>query len=165
MSTIERDPLEEVIRYSGEGWLIDSFAPGEEALTHLKRSLAVADQRSQERLGANGPRLNEKAIIAEYDRNPHRVKTFIQVLGTTRSPDLLLMVWRIMQGMEIEEVEVVYRRLEDFRMRIALVSPYGEPSEEYQSADINDAALLRHFGILKMNGRPVFDGFYPLRLS
>ena len=29
--------------------------------------------------------------------------------------------------------------------------------------DINDAALLRNFGITTVDGRPLFDGFFPRR--
>jgi hypothetical protein len=33
----------------------------------------------------------------------------------------------------------------------------------YESTNIRDAALLRHLGIMTINGAPVFDGFYALR--
>jgi len=35
--------------------------------------------------------------------------------------------------------------------------------EEYRSSDINDAALVRHFGITTVDGLPLFDGFFPER--
>ena len=35
MSEIVLDPLEEVIRKAGEGWLIDWYKPSDQALPHL----------------------------------------------------------------------------------------------------------------------------------
>lgn len=37
----------------------------------------------------------------------------------------------------------------------------GDELEQYSSDSINDAILLRHFGITTLNGRPLFDGFFP----
>jgi hypothetical protein len=53
-----------------------------------------------------------------------------------------------------------------FLLKVALSSPYvGGKPEVYESNDIDSAALVRHFGIMKMGDAPVFDGFFPLHLS
>ncbi len=75
------------------------------------------------------------------------------------------MVWRIIQGLSIREVTMNYREMESFSLRVTLARP-GEPEEEleaYNSRDINDAALLRNFGITTIDGCPLFDGFLPQR--
>jgi hypothetical protein len=165
MSIQQPTTLEEAIRDSGEGWLIDGFSPPAEAMDHLRRQLDEVNCRAQERLGGNAPHLTESSLLAEYKRNPLKVKGFFQALGGSRSPDMLLMAWRIIQGMGVKELHIAYRLQEAFEARVVLESPHGEEDPPYISSDIRDFALFRHIGILQISGRPVFDGFYPLRLK
>lgn len=155
--------LENAIRKSGEGWVIDLFAPKGGALVHIQQTLEKVNQLASSRLGTSAPNLSERAIVAEFGRNPARVRGFFQILGGSRTPAMILMVWRIMQGLEIKEVELSYHWQRDFHVRVVLASPNGD--EPYESSDINDFAIFRHFGVLQINNRPVFDGFYPLRTS
>jgi hypothetical protein len=156
--------LEEAIRQAGEGWLIDSFAPPTEAMNHIRRALAAVEQRAQERFGENAPDFREVAVVEEYRRHPSQVRGFFQALGGTSTPDMLLMVWRIIQGMEIKDVQLAYHRKNVFRLRVILESPYGEEDAPYESIKINDFTLFRHIGIMEIDHLPVFDGFYPLRV-
>ena len=147
--------------------MIDSFEPAEQALPHLRRVLAEVDQESRRRLGGNAPRFGEETLAQEHERNPSKVVAFLQALATTTSPHMLLMVWRILQGMKIASVEASYQEQSAFRLVVRLRSPYDEADrmEEYVSDNILDAGLLRHFGIMLVDNLPLFDGFYPLRLT
>ena len=164
MSTSPPTNLEEAIRQSGEGWLIDMFALPSEAVNHLRRTLEAVRREATVRLRSNAPNLTEEAIVAEFGRNPVRVRGFFQALGGTRTPQMLLMVWRIMQGMEIKTVELSYARQRSFQLSVTLESPYGEEDQPYVSTSIQDFALFRHIGTLEISGGPVFDGFYPLKI-
>ena len=75
------------------------------------------------------------------------------------------MAWRIIQGMEVKEIRIAYRRQEAFEATVVLESPYGEEDPPYVSSDIRGFCFFRHIGILEISGRPVFDGFYPLRIK
>jgi hypothetical protein len=163
MSTQQPTSLEQAIRDSDEAWLINSFSPPSEAMEYLRGKLAEVHRRAKELLGHNAPELTESSLLREYARNPLKVKGFFQALGGTRSPDMLLMAWRVIQGMEIKAIRIGYRRQETFEASVVLKSPHGE--EAYRSLNIQDFALFRHIGILEISGRPVFDGFYPLRLK
>lgn len=154
--------LEDAIRHAGEGWLIDMYAPPQDAVPHLCNLLDTVTQRGRELLGADAPDLNEAALVDLYNRYPRKVKAFFQALGGTRAPDMLLMAWRIIQGMEIKEVQLTYRRQDHFHVRVVLESPYGAQDEPYESDVIGDFALFRHIGIMEIGQKPVFDGFYPL---
>ena len=160
------DPFEQLIRTSGQGWLIDWYAPKDQAMPNLRRILADANARGQARLGGNAPDLTYGALIAEHRRNPHKVTAFLQVIGRVKSPDILVMVWRILQGMNIAELRFEYASQQTFQMRVRLSSPDdGGNDEIYESEDIDDAGILRHIGIMKVDEKPVFDGFYPLNLA
>jgi hypothetical protein len=164
MSANRPTNLEEAIRQSGQDWLIDWFAPPGAAMDHLRRTLDEVSRRAQERLGGNAPDLSESSLLREYARNPQRVRGFFQALGHTRGPDMLLMAWRIIQGMEIKDIRLTYHRQQAFEASVVLESPDGEEDAPYTSSNIQDFALLRHLGILEISGRPVFDGFYPYRV-
>jgi hypothetical protein len=157
--------LEEAVRHAGEGWLIDRFAPPDKAIAYLRERLEEVTRRARERLKGNAPDLTETALVELYNRYPLRVKGFFQVLGGTRTPEMLLMAWRIIQGMEIKDIQMGYRRQDHFHIRVILESPYGEEDELYESHAIQDFALFRHIGIMEISGKPVFDGFYPLKIK
>jgi len=147
----------------GEGWIIDCFFPKEEAVQRLRKTLEGATREARRRgLSLD---LTEELLISSYKRYSAQVDAFLQALGTTRNPAMLVMVWRILQGHRIARVSVQYDEGEaTFRLEIALVnSPYDTREELYVSEDIGDAALLRHFGIMTMDEKPVFDGFYALK--
>jgi hypothetical protein len=163
LSTSSLTTLEDAIRHAGEGWLVDTFSPPENAMPTILRVLEEVQRESRDRLGHNGPDFSEETLVREYHRNPRQVTAFFQALGGTRTPNMLLMVWRILQGMEVKEIQLTYRRQEIFHLRVVLESPYGEEDEPYDSTDIGDFALLRHLGSLTISGLPVFDGFYAFR--
>jgi hypothetical protein len=164
MSTAQISALEETIRQSGEAWVIDWFAPKDQAMNHIRETLDRVHRRARERLGGNAPDLSEEAVVAEYARNPQKVRGFFQALGGTRTPDMLLMVWRIIQGMEIKDIRLSYQRQQAFEVRAVLQSPYGEEDAPYLSSNIHDFALFRQIGVHEISGRPVFDGFYASKI-
>ena len=163
MTTDAPRNLEELIRLSGEGWLIDWYLPKEAALPHLRSLLQRADERLRQRCPNAGYRIDEQTLLAEYRKSPHKVRAFLQAAGETVSPDMLVMAWRLLQGAEVAEVELQYQLQKRFGLRVKVTSPEGQPEEIYESSDIDDAAVFRHFGILKMDDHPVFDGFYALQ--
>lgn len=164
MSTLEAQSLEEVIRRAGEGWLIDRYSPPSEAMNVIRQTLRDASLLARTNLGNDAPDLSEEAIIAEYQRHPYQLRGFFQAFAGTRTPTMILMAWRIIQGWKIKRVTLDYVVWHDFKLSVVLESPDGDEDPAYETKNINDFALLRHIGILVASGRPVFDGFYPLRL-
>lgn len=165
MSSSAPTTLDEAIRDAGEGWLIDSFTPPELAIGHIQQTLAAVQHEAQRRLGVDAPtNISESGLLEEYRRNPLKVRGFFQALGGTRTPGMLLMVWRIIQGMEVRAIQMNYQRQQSFEVQVILESPYGEQDEPYVSQKIQDFALFRHIGIMELGDAPVFDGFYPLKV-
>jgi hypothetical protein len=108
-----------------------------------------------------------EALEAEAARNPHKVRAFLQALATSSSEKMLVMVWRALQGLSIRGVTMNYQEGEPFSLVVTLARPGDgqDVLEEYRSEDVNDAALVRHFGITTISGRRVVDGFFPLRVK
>jgi plasmid stabilization system protein ParE len=159
MNADKPDSLEAVIRDAGEGWIVDWFEPPSAAVKYLQDLLGRANERICERFGSGEEPITDAHIVREYRRSPHKIHAFIQALGATRSPDMLVMVWRILHGVQISSVNLNYRFENEFHLKVILGSR-EDSFEEYESNDIDDASLLRHFGIMKMSDRPIFDGFY-----
>ncbi len=156
--------LERLLRDNDLGWMIDMYAPRERAIPFLLQQLDVltAEFRSRFRDDVS---FAPETLRAEAERNPHKIRAFLQALGTSASPEMLLMVWRILQGLTIHEMAMSYREQETFSLSVTLARPGEEQDglETYRTNDINDAALLRHFGITTVDRRPLFDGFFPER--
>ncbi len=163
--------LEEIIRQSGEAWLIDWYWPTNEAnkvveaIKFLRGQIEATDLEAKKRFGSGGPDISVAALLVEYPRNPLRLKAFFQALGARCSPTMLVMAWRIIQGMEVKTIQFSFDRHKIFHIEIHLESPYGETDQPYKSDYFSDFKILRHIGMIEIDDRPVFDGFYPLRLS
>ena len=156
--------LERLLRDNDLGWMIDMYAPRERAVPFLLEELDGLTDEFQKRF-RHEVSFAPETLKAEAERNPHKVRAFLQALGVSRNPDMLLMVWRILQGLSIREVVMNYREQEAFSLSVTLARR-GEKQDEletYRTNDINDAALLRHLGITTVDRRPLFDGFLPLR--
>lgn len=169
MSASTIDPLEELLRDAGEGWILDFFKDQQvNVLQGLYALLNRAHQFNVQRFGSSANKLDLPAIKALSQQNPHKAKAFLQALCSVRSPEMLVMTWRILLGMEVFSIQMEYRAQEKFEIEIVLKSPYGAPTDQleaYQSNDIDDSVVLRHLGIMKVDEKPVFDGFYALSLK
>ena len=156
--------LERLLRENDLGWMIDLYAPRERAVPFLLEQLDKLTSEFRSRFGYDVSFAPE-TLRAEAERNPHKVRAFLQALGVSGNQEMLLMVWRILQGLSIREVVMNYHEQEAFSLSVTLARATGEAGEleTYRSNDINDAALIRNFGITTIDGRPLFDGFFPLR--
>jgi hypothetical protein len=158
--------LEQLLRDNDLGWMIDMYSPPERAIPSLLEQLTHLTEEFGKRFGYDVSFAPEQ-LEAEAQRNPHKIRAFLQALAATGKVDMLLMVWRILQGLTIRRVVLKYAEQASFQLVVALARPgeEGNEPEEYSSDDINDAKLLRHFGITTIDRRPLFDGFFPLRIT
>jgi hypothetical protein len=156
--------LEDAIRQSGAGRLLKRFDTPAAAIDHISKKLLEVNAEAKRRLGADAPELTETILLSESGRNSQHVRGFLQALASNSTPAMLLMAWRIIQGMNVKEIQVAYLRKSKFEVTVVLESPYGVSDDPYISSTIHDFTLLRHFGIIEISGRPVFEGFYALRL-
>jgi len=154
--------LEKIMRDRGLGWAIDLYAPSDQAAAHYMNSLKQLEivLRNKGLLGSSS--FTPQSITQLIASSPYKADAFLQALVSVRSTEILCATWRILQGMEISELNMSYRHRTSFELRIVLSSPYGE-TEEYRSQDINDVVFVKHLGKTLINGQPIFDGFHALR--
>jgi len=164
MTTQTNDAFEQVIRDAGEDWIFKYFASSDETMETLRRTIKSVDDCAKRRF-PDGPAITDTVIVDEFQRNPQRIRAFVQAMGAAVSPEMLLMTWRILQGSKVREMSMSYEAEREFCLRVKLATSGRKTLEEYVSHDISDAALLRHFGKMKINDKPLFDGFFALRIK
>jgi hypothetical protein len=125
MTTESPAILERLLRDNDLGWMIDMYSPRDRAIPFLLDQLdsLTAEFRSRFQREVS---FSPDALRAEAERNPHKIRAFLQALGASRNPDMLLMVWGILQGLSIKEVTMSYREQEAFLAR-GLVTPEKAP--------------------------------------
>src|SRR5262245_40575037 len=99
MNSMSSGVLEDLLKANDLKWVIDWFVPPGRAIPALTRLLDEATTESLKRFGDSGPKFTEDALLKESRQNPHKVRAFLQALAATRQPHMLVMVWRILQGM------------------------------------------------------------------
>ncbi len=155
-----------IVRDVNEDWLLDWHSGTEsQAAADLCGRLEEAAQAYQRRFPICGPflSLSVENVVKESEVNTQRVKAFLQALGASSNPDMLAMVWRVLHGSTIQRVRLEHEHSERFLLEVTVHDEHMPSEEVFTSYDIHEAALLRHFGILIMDDKPVFDGFYPLK--
>jgi hypothetical protein len=153
--------LETVLRSRGLAWAIDMFAPSSRAAAHYLDALERLERYVAEH-GLGSVSLSPETIEHLVAVAPYKADAFLQALVSIRSTPMLCAAWRVLQGMEIDCVEMRYARLSEFALRVVLRSPYDE-TEVYESSDINDVVFVRHLSKSTVDGKPFFDGFCALR--
>lgn len=164
MSVGSASELEGLLKKCGHAWLIELFAP--DGIAFLLELLAQTDAESTKRFGSSGPRFTQQALAREYEIDPYRIGAFLQALAPSRSPQMLLMAWRIIKKDKvIRSVELSYQDRKSFFLKVVLGSLGDANGQEeiYESSDIDDATLLGHFGTAHLNNLPLFLGFYPAK--
>jgi hypothetical protein len=150
--------LEDLLRVNNLGSVLDSDSSKGCLTSLLLEQLAGITSDYGGRFQVD---VRPEALAAEAERNPHKVRAFFQALRVTRSREMLVMVWRVLQGLSIRKVEMKYQELEEFSLLVVLARPGAEADyeEEYRSQNIMDARLLWYFGVGTVCEKPLFAGF------
>lgn len=160
------DSLIKLIRDTGQDWILDSFGSPQDAIQEIRATLSRAGKVYVTKFPgqefSNVPSLTEEQVIREHELNPHRAEAFVQALGSSSNPEMLVMVWRVLYGDSIRSLSLNYHYNQKFTLHVELEDSFSGETNAYDSDDIDDAALVRHLGILKLGESPVFEGFYPL---
>ena len=76
--------------------------------------------------------------------NSYKLDAFLEALVSLRTSEMIAAAWRIIQGMQVEKIEMQFEYWKSFALRISLLSPYGE-NENYSTNDIDDMNFLSTF--------------------
>jgi|SRR5579884_2108929 len=157
--TLDRATVRAALEKTGSGWLLSYW--GQDADKQLDKLVAQLKDFAQE----YRRRFKETPDLLELvDVNPAKAAAFFQLDTLMASRTMKVMIWRLLLGSEIAELEFRYKADEPASFRIRLVTPYGE-EETYQSNDASDFRILRHIGITGIGGQSTLQGYYAFKGS
>jgi hypothetical protein len=106
-----------------------------------------------------------QGLLAEYRKNPHRVRTLFQALAFGCSAPVLSMVWMVLLGANIAHLSYEYERGIHSKLSASIVLPDRQTIMNFESTEHWDAAVLRLAGLSKADSAPLIDSFYPLHMQ
>jgi hypothetical protein len=101
-------------------------------------------------------------ILAEHERNPHRVQTLLEAAAFQCSPEILSMVWMTLLGSRIENVSYEYFRERSSTLKVTLMLPDWQTKIDFTSSEHWDAAVLRFATLSKAGELPMIEDFQAL---
>jgi hypothetical protein len=153
--------LEELVRSLELGWRLDLSGPVEQRIHYLQRRLDDGDEAARARFSDGSVRITLENVSALAHQSPGRARAFVEQLFDDGSPEMLVMVWRILTGADLGTVHLDLEQGNRFHLVIILRPDRTGSEEKYESDDVSDLRLVSHFGISKLNGQlPLLLGFY-----
>ncbi len=165
--TMTPDELIRLIRDSGEDWLLRIDSDDDRSAACVRRRLDTAYAAYREKFPnpqPGEPAFDDDAVLAEASANPHRVRALLQAIGAS-SPMMVALVWRIVQGDTIQQIDMRYRYEKEFQLRVTVENDLAGRDVSFAFDRIEDATFLRHLGIMRAGDEPIFDGYYALNLA
>ncbi|HYO65530.1 MAG TPA: hypothetical protein VEU33_05560 [Archangium sp.] len=141
---------------AGVGWALKEGAETE-ARRYLQEIQAV--QAEYERL------LSEplaSPLFEQLVEESEALTPLIQAFASPTSASIRVMIYCILKGAEIRRVHYAYELERRSHLTIDVELSDGR-SLRFESEDLWDAEVLRHFGMTKRGGRPILEGYYAFR--
>lgn len=146
--------LEAVLKSADAGWLLESDREARLA------AIASDIQHVQAELGKLPP--PTAARVGAIRLAAPEMKPFIQCFAVPMTNRIRAMVYCLLEGAELVELQFAYRRKSSAHL-VAVIELADGHKESFESHELWDAEVLRHFGLMKMGGRPVMHGYYAFR--
>ena len=103
------------------------------------------------------------SLFEEHQKHPHRPKVLLQAVAFGCTPEILAMVWAVLQRAKIKHLAFGYERWQSSQLTCEVIFPDGS-LHVFTGQDHWDTAVLRFAGLSKADGAPVIEGFYPLHV-
>ena len=100
--------LETVLRNRGLAWAIDMFPPSSHATAHYLQALSQLEDYFKAR-GLSTISFSPDSLEQLVSVSPYKADAFLQALVSICSTPILCAAWRILQGMEVQSIEMRVR--------------------------------------------------------
>ncbi len=148
--------LRQLFDSAGVGWALEGDA--EEAARRSLREMQAVEAEYQRRLSRPlSPHLLEQ-LVAESEA----LRPLIQAFASPLSAPIRVMIYCILKGAGIRRVHYDYEHERRSHLVIELELPTGQ-ALRFESEELWDVEVLRHFGMTQRGGRPVLEGYYAFR--
>ena len=150
------EQVADAFRRTGSGWILDD--------PQRDRILAGVAREIDEFVASYRQRFHDTPQPFDLvERNVTKATAFFQAfVGPPHSIEVRMMIWRVLVGADIVSVRFDYTRGAPPQLAIVTATPYGE-RDEFRSDNLWDFRVMRHIGILGVDGQAILDGYYALR--
>ena len=157
----ERAEITELLQARSFDWAIKAYSPSDQAASHFAKKLDdLKSFMEQRKLGECVPTIMSLQSLGRT--NFYKLDAFLEALVSLRTSEMVVAAWRIIQGMQVDKIEMQFEYGKSFALKVSLLSPYGE-YENYSTIDSDDMNFLRHLIKSKSDHRPIINGFFALR--
>lgn len=101
------------------------------------------------------------SLAEQIDADEQRFRVLFQALASPMTTAIRTMVFCLLDGASLGPVRFEYVPHQRSHLEASVEYTDGR-SSMFASDDLFDAEVLRHFGMFKLDKRPVLDGYYPL---
>jgi hypothetical protein len=159
---MDEKTLRDLFAQCDVGWVFDGEG-SEAASRRAKQILAEMNALGEMyaiKVGRPLPDLIERLILSDVIR----FKPLVQSFASPLTDETRAMIFCLLEGGHVKAIRFEYERKRHAHLEIEVETESGE-SACFQSNELWDAEVLRHFGLAKLSGAPVIDGYYAFRKS
>jgi hypothetical protein len=151
--------VQDALQRTDCGWILEDIeeTEREELLATIAREIEVFREEYDKRFGH---RPNPFELLDEMGERA--IAFFQSFIGPPLSLDIRIAIWRLLVGCEIRSLEIRYRKKDSFEVRIIVGQRHEPPDPDYVTSNPWDFIVLRHMGVMTVNGKLVLDGYYAL---
>jgi hypothetical protein len=92
--------------------------------------------------------------------NRDKATAFFEIFsGPPLSTDMRVLIWRLLEGLEIRAIDLQYEKRRLFRAKF-VIGRRGGDDEVYETVHPWDFTVMRHFRMFMVSGALVLDGYY-----
>ena len=157
MSPSELERIEEAFKRSGCEWILKYPQDDRERqifFTAVAKEIGEFQGEYRRRFGKSPD------PFGLLNENQEKATAFFEIFsGPPLSVDVLVLIWRLIEGAEIRDLVIQYQRKKAFSGRF-VVGERGGADEVYETTTPWDFTVVRHFGMLTVNNNLILDGYY-----
>lgn len=145
------------------GWVFEGESE-EDASERARQISAEMDALAQHYVDALGrplPAPIDQLILSDVAR----FKPLVQSFAPPLTPEMRTLIFCLLDGAHIEAIRFDYELKQRARLEVEVGYDNSGGRACFRSDEVWDVEVLRHFGVFKVRGKPVIDGYYAFRTS
>ncbi|XXY51963.1 hypothetical protein WME91_12550 [Sorangium sp. So ce269] len=157
----ETHELASLFELSDVGWVFE-YATFDEDPDDVNGRIRAEMVEVESILAKNFPARRRGGLVDEIREDVTKFKPLVQAFASPVTAAMRAMVYAVLDGADVTSIQFSYEMKKFVDLRITVEYETGEQAT-FSSDDGWDVEVLRHFGIMKLGGKPVIDGYYAFR--
>ena len=120
MSLQSTEVLKHLLKNNGLDWVMDIFGRNDRFLPNCIKQLDRITDAYRARGFDVAVSFTPESLETAAAKNSLKVRAFLQAFCVASSPEMLVMVWRILEGLRIQEIKMLYLGGHTFELTVAL---------------------------------------------